>query len=105
MQSARADSLSASRHASWLTTALRISRRHSTMPLRAVARSTPAYRRAVDEIRTKPGQWRAYNDERHCVVLAGPGSGKTKALAVKIAKLLIETIRAPRGLACITYNT
>src|SRR5437016_1836503 len=75
------------------------------MPARAVARSTPAYRRAVEEIRENPGQWRAYNAERHCVVVAGPGSGKTKTLTVKIAKLLIETIREPRGLACITYNT
>jgi DNA helicase-2/ATP-dependent DNA helicase PcrA len=38
------------------------------------------------------------------VVLAGPGSGKTKTLTVKIAKLLIDTVREPRGLACITYN-
>jgi DNA helicase-2/ATP-dependent DNA helicase PcrA len=70
----------------------------------AVARPSPPYRRAVEELRANPGQWQAYNAERHCVVLAGPGSGKTKTLTVKIAKLLIETIREPRGLACITYN-
>lgn len=75
------------------------------MSVRAAARSTPAYRRAVDELRGNPGQWQAYNADRHCVVLAGPGSGKTKTLTVKIARLLIETVREPRGLACITYNT
>ena len=32
-------------------------------------------------------------------------AGKTKTLTVKIARLLIESIREPRGLACITYNT
>lgn len=71
----------------------------------AVARPTSAYRRAVEELRANPGQWQAYNAQGNCVVLAGPGSGKTKSLTVKIAKLLIETIREPRGLACITYNT
>lgn len=71
---------------------------------RTVVRPTPAYRRAVEQLRENPGQWKAFNTEGHCVVLAGPGSGKTKTLTVKIAKLLIETIRRPRGLACITYN-
>lgn len=75
------------------------------MSVRAVAKSTPVYRRAVEELRGNAGQWQAYNADRHCVVLAGPGSGKTKTLTVKIAKLLIETVRDPRGLACITYNT
>ena len=74
------------------------------MSAHAVARPSPAYWRAVEELRGNPGQWQAYNADRHCVVLAGPGSGKTKTLTVKIAKLLIETIREPRGLACITYN-
>jgi superfamily I DNA/RNA helicase len=74
------------------------------MSARAAARSTPAYRRAAEELRPNRGQWQAYNADRHCVVLAGPGSGKTKTLTVKIAKLLIETVREPRGLACITYN-
>lgn len=38
------------------------------------------------------------------VVLAGPGSGKTATLVVKIAQLLSERIDPPSGLACITYN-
>ena len=70
----------------------------------AVDRPLLAYRSAVEELRDNPGQWQAYNAKGHCVVLAGPGSGKTKTLTVKIAKLLMETIREPRGLACITYN-
>jgi DNA helicase-2/ATP-dependent DNA helicase PcrA len=68
------------------------------------ARASTAYATAVEELRLNPGQWKAYNSTSHCVVTAGPGSGKTKTLSVKIAKLLIEEIREPRGLACITYS-
>lgn len=70
----------------------------------AAVRSSSSYRAAVEELRGNPGQWQALNSDRHCVVLAGPGSGKTKTLTVKVAKLLVESIRSPRGLACITYN-
>ncbi len=38
------------------------------------------------------------------VVRAGPGSGKTATLVVKVAHLLTSVIPAPRGLACITYG-
>jgi superfamily I DNA/RNA helicase len=37
-------------------------------------------------------------------VLAGPGSGKTKTLTVKLARTLCEDVQEPRGVACITYN-
>lgn len=55
-------------------------------------------------MRRNPGQWAAYESAGHCVVLAGPGSGKTKTLTVKLARLLAEDVREPRGVACITYN-
>ena len=74
------------------------------MSVISAVRPSADYRNAVEELRENPGQWQAYNSQRHCVVLAGPGSGKTKTLTVKIAKLLIESVREPRGLACITYN-
>jgi DNA helicase-2/ATP-dependent DNA helicase PcrA len=62
------------------------------------------YRRAAEDLRRNPGQWAAYNSSGHCVVLAGPGSGKTKTLTIKLARLLSEDVEAPRGVACITYN-
>ena len=62
------------------------------------------YLRAAEDLRDNPGQWEAYNSEGHCVVLAGPGSGKTKTLTTKLARMLAEDVQEPRGLACITYN-
>lgn len=59
---------------------------------------------AAEELRDNPGQWRAYESEGNCVVLAGPGSGKTKTLTTKLARMLFEDVHPPRGIACITYN-
>ncbi len=38
------------------------------------------------------------------MLLAGPGSGKTKTLTIKLARMLSEDVEEPRGIACITYN-
>jgi len=62
------------------------------------------YLKAAEDLRRNPGQWTAYESEGHCVVLAGPGSGKTKALTIKLARMLTEDVHEPRGVACITYN-
>lgn len=62
------------------------------------------YLRAAEDLRPNKGQWDAYNSTGHCVVLAGPGSGKTKTLTVKLARMLSEDVEEPRGLACVTYN-
>ncbi len=65
----------------------------------------PAYLIAAEELRKNLEQWQVYESRGHCVVLAGPGSGKTKVLTIKMARMLAEDIRPPRGIACITYNT
>lgn len=72
---------------------------------RAAVRATQAYRRAVQELGENEPQRAAYDSAGHCVVLAGPGSGKTKTLTVKMAKLLIEEVHPPRSVACLTYST
>jgi DNA helicase-2/ATP-dependent DNA helicase PcrA len=71
------------------------------MPLRSVS---AAYLRQAEELRGNLGQLAAYESQGHCVVLAGPGSGKTKTLTVKLARLLAEDVRPPSGVACITYS-
>lgn len=71
------------------------------MPWRSV--STAYLEQAVD-LAGNPGQQAAYDSTGHCVVLAGPGSGKTKTLVMKLARILAEDVRAPRGAACITYS-
>lgn len=71
------------------------------MPLRSVS---TAYLAQVGELAGNPGQQAAYDSASHCVVLAGPGSGKTKTLVLKLARIMAEDVRAPRGAACITYS-
>lgn len=65
---------------------------------------TANYALAAEDLRRNERQWAAYESRGHCVVLAGPGSGKTKVLTTKLARMLAEDVRAPRGIACITYN-
>ncbi|GLS44195.1 ATP-dependent helicase [Methylobacterium brachythecii] len=69
------------------------------------SRSTSAaYLRQAGDLAGNPAQQAAYVSEGHCVVLAGPGSGKTKTLVLKLARMLAEDVRAPQGVACITYS-
>ncbi len=62
------------------------------------------YTMAAHDLRRNPEQWAAYESKGHCVVLAGPGSGKTKVLTIKLARLIVEDTIPPRGVACLTFN-
>lgn len=64
----------------------------------------PAYLVAAEDLRGNEDQWNAYESTGNCVILAGPGSGKTKTITVKIARLLAETVRRPQRIACITFS-
>ncbi|WP_231422231.1 ATP-dependent helicase [Pseudomonas sp. Leaf59] len=64
----------------------------------------PAYLVAAEDLRDNEDQWNAYESTGNCVILAGPGSGKTKTITVKVARLLTETVRRPQRVACITYS-
>lgn len=66
--------------------------------------SDRALLQALAELKGNPEQAAAVVEKGHCVVLAGPGSGKTKTLTTAMARALIEDIPDPRGVACITYN-
>lgn len=60
--------------------------------------------RAIAELSTNAEQFAAAQEKGHCVVLAGPGSGKTKTLTTAMARALLDDVEEPRGIACITYN-
>ncbi|MGJ8642219.1 MAG: ATP-dependent helicase [Luteolibacter sp.] len=66
--------------------------------------SKAAYIDAAADLRQNEGQWKAYESSGNCAILAGPGSGKTKTITVKIARILETEIKRPQKLACITYS-
>jgi len=70
----------------------------------ASPRSSPKYLAAAEQLRANAGQWAAYQATGNVCVLAGPGSGKTKTLVTKLARIMAEDVRAPRGVACITFS-
>lgn len=74
------------------------------MSLTSASKAEPPYVTAAEDLRGNKGQWKAYESEGNCVILAGPGSGKTKTLTIKMARLLAEDVKPPRGIACITYS-
>lgn len=60
--------------------------------------------RALADLAANAEQAAAVQERGHSVVLAGPGSGKTKTLTTAMARCLVEDVVDPRGVACITYN-
>ena len=66
--------------------------------------SKSLYAVAAESLKQNDEQLEAYESEGNCVVLAGPGAGKTKTMTIKLARLLEEEVRAPQRLACITYS-
>ena len=67
-------------------------------------KTSSRYLKEARELRDNDGQWEAFESKGHCIVLAGPGSGKTKTLALKLARIFAEDVSAPRGVACITFS-
>jgi len=61
-------------------------------------------RQAMTELETNREQWEAFQHQGHCVVLAPPGSGKTKLLTTKAVWLANNAVAPSRGLACITLT-
>ena len=59
------------------------------------------YLRWIDELEENEKQKTAFQRTDSTVVIAGPGSGKTRVLALKVAQLLREEIDPPRGISCL----
>jgi DNA helicase-2/ATP-dependent DNA helicase PcrA len=55
-------------------------------------------------IKKDDNQWAAYQSMINTAVIAGPGSGKTRVLALKAVSLAKTEIHKPSGLACISYS-
>ena len=62
------------------------------------------FEKKLQEISEDDMQFAAYKAVNNTVVIAGPGSGKTTVLTLKVMQLLAEMIYPPRGLACLTWK-
>ena len=58
----------------------------------------------VTKLKGNPQQEQAFLRNDRTVVIAGPGSGKTRVLSLKMAQLLRDEIVPPQGIACLTYT-
>jgi len=58
----------------------------------------------LELIKKDDQQWLAYQSMSNTVVTAGPGSGKTRVLALKAVALSEMHIKKPAGLALISYS-
>jgi len=61
------------------------------------------YKKEAEEL-NRYGQRDVFNSTANCAVMAGPGSGKTKTLVLKVAKIIDEDISDYERVACITYS-
>lgn len=72
-----------------------------------VRQTTPAMWRSIVESLNNPVQQRIVADDReqtNVLVLAGPGSGKTRVLVHRIAYLVRARRENPRGIIALAYN-
>lgn len=58
---------------------------------------------SIEELKRNERQWEAFNTPGNCVVMAPPGSGKTKLLSTRIA-FDLQAITPPQGVAGITLT-
>ncbi len=66
-------------------------------------KSTPEFEKAYQELNAE--QQLAVNSiEGPLMVIAGPGTGKTQILAVRIGNILLKTDSDPRSILCLTYT-
>jgi len=49
-------------------------------------------------------QWEAYQSNNNTVIIAGPGSGKTRVLTLKAMKIIQSELLETSGIACLSFS-
>ena len=60
--------------------------------------ATEFYNKCLEECYSDQEQIKVLKSNTHTIIKAGPGSGKTRVLTLKAAKLLFEYIEKPKRL-------
>ncbi len=72
--------------------------------IKQISKKTSAFQRAYQQLNTMQKQAVDHIDQGPLLVIAGPGTGKTQVLALRIANILLKTDAKPENILALTFT-